>query len=278
MKPERMKLGDNGDARRRKEKWWLWGRYTPALFRSIVGLDRVLAISQTSKTLAFAFLPPDCVYSHKVVVFPYATCEAFSVLQSRPHEIWARFFGSTMKDDAVYTPSDCFETFPFPDAWEDDTTLRSAGRAYYEFRANLMARNNAGLTTTYNRFHDAHEIDPEIRRLRELHAAMDRTILDMYGWTDIPTDCVFTGECGVNQAAATNPERHCRYSWPEHVYVEVLARLLELNTNKLARPRSMTKRRSYQGPESAGHPPANGRGNPSRRADVNSPEVSRTDG
>ena len=30
-----------------------------------------------------------------------------------------------------------------------------------------------------------------ILRLRELHAAMDRAVLDAYGWTDIPTDCDF---------------------------------------------------------------------------------------
>lgn len=30
-----------------------------------------------------------------------------------------------------------------------------------------------------------------IIRLRELHAAMDRAVLDAYGWTDIPTDCEF---------------------------------------------------------------------------------------
>jgi hypothetical protein len=35
VKPERDKLGNNADAKRRKERWWLWGRYTPALFRAI---------------------------------------------------------------------------------------------------------------------------------------------------------------------------------------------------------------------------------------------------
>ena len=45
---------------------------------------------------------------------PSTTYAAFAVLQSRPHEVWARFFGSSLKDDLRYTPSDCFETFPFP--------------------------------------------------------------------------------------------------------------------------------------------------------------------
>ncbi len=28
-----------------------------------------------------------------------------------------------MKDDPVYTPSDCFDTFPFPDRFEVDPAL-----------------------------------------------------------------------------------------------------------------------------------------------------------
>ena len=39
VKPERVKLGDNGDARRRREKWWLWGRYTPALFGALAKIE-----------------------------------------------------------------------------------------------------------------------------------------------------------------------------------------------------------------------------------------------
>ena len=68
---------------------------------------------------------------------------------------------------------------------ETDPTLESAGHAYYDFRAALMIRNNEGLTKTYNRFHDPDERSPDILKLRELHAAMDRAVLDAYGWTDL---------------------------------------------------------------------------------------------
>ena len=30
-----------------------------------------------------------------------------------------------MKDDLRYTPSDCFETFPFPESWETNPDARS---------------------------------------------------------------------------------------------------------------------------------------------------------
>ncbi len=96
-----------------------------------------------------------------------------------------------MKDDPVYTPSDCFETFPLPEGFESNRLIEGTSSQYFEFRRDLMLRNLEGLTTTYNHFHDPEERSPDILKLRELHAAMDRAVLDAYGWTDIPTACEF---------------------------------------------------------------------------------------
>jgi hypothetical protein len=83
------------------------------------------------------------------------------------------------------------ETFPFPPNWQQNPTLEAAGKTYYEHRAALMTANDEGLTTTYNRFHDPDETAPAILRLRELHAAMDRAVLDAYGWGDLAPTCAF---------------------------------------------------------------------------------------
>ena len=171
--------------------WWRFERLRPELYVAIARLQRTLTNSQVSATSQFTFLRSDMVYAHTLNVYPYEACASFCVLQSRPHEIWARFFGSSMKDDLRYTPSDCFETFPFPEGWETHANLEATGKAYYDFRAELTVRNDEGLTRTYNRFHDPDEDDPDIARLRELHAAMDHAVLDAYGWRDIPTDCAF---------------------------------------------------------------------------------------
>ena len=271
VKPERMKLKGNSDADWRREHWWLWGRFTPALFAAIKPIPRTLVISQTSRTLAFAFSPTTYVFSHKVIVFPYAGHAAFSALQSNLHNEWARHFGSSMKDDPVYTPSDCFETFPFPENFESDPTLEAAGEKYYEFRAALMVCNDEGLTKTYNRFHDPSEPSPEIAKLRELHAAMDRAVLDAYRWSDVPTTCGFAldwldlddDELADTLASAPDDIREriesadyffpdaasaCRfqahikkagrgklpwrYRWPDEVRDDVLARLLALNAER----------------------------------------------
>jgi len=134
VKPERMQ--NKRDVR--KKHWWRFGETTPALFAAIAGLERVLVIARVGQHASFTFLPAGTVFSEQLIVFPLPTHAAFCALQSRPHEIWARFFGSSMKDDLRYTPSDCFETFPFPEGFETHPTLEAVGRAYYEFRAALI--------------------------------------------------------------------------------------------------------------------------------------------
>ena len=192
-----------------------------------------MVLSRVGQHGAFTFLPPDMVYSESLIVFPLDTPAAFCTLQSQPHEIWARFFGSSMKDDLRYTPSDVFETCPFPTNWTADANLEAAGHAYYGFRANLMVERDEGLTKTYNRFHDPHDTEPGIVRLRELHADMDRAVLTAYGWSDLSGESEFLQDQEVDtKTLSSRRQKSYRYRWPERTRDRVLARLLALNARR----------------------------------------------
>lgn len=212
--------------------WWLLERLRPELYAAIAGLERVLVICRHQPQWGIAFMASSSVFAESLIVFPLPTHAAFCALQSRPHEIWARFFGSSMKDDLRYAPSDCFETFPFAENWETHPALEAAGQAYYKLRAALMVRNDEGLTKTYNRFHDPDEQSPDILKLRELHAAMDRAVLDAYGWSDIPTAYEFLLDYEIDEEEWGRKRKPWRYRWPDDVRDEVLVRLLELNTKR----------------------------------------------
>ena len=228
VKPERI-TKDAVKYPRMVNEWWKFWNARSELQAAIAGMERVLAISSVTPHASFAFVPARMVFSHTLIIFPLSSYAAFAALQARPHDHWARFFGSSMKDDLRYTPSDCFETFPFPEGWQAHPALETAGKTYYEFRAKLMVDINLGLTKTYNRFHDPDEHDPAILRLRELHAAMDRAVLDAYGWADIPTDCEFIPDFVETDDEGNTIEKSIRYRWPDAVRDEVLARLLALN-------------------------------------------------
>jgi hypothetical protein len=230
VKPKRQR--ENREAYRRY--WWRHGERRVELYRQLAEREHVFACSQTSKYRAFVRMPARMVFSTKAVVITDACWPMFAVVQSRLHEVWSRSFGSTMKDDPVYTPSDCFETYPFTPAFGADASLAKAGRAYHECRAAVMLGANEGLTGTYNRFHDPDERDAGILRLRELHAAMDRAVLDAYGWTDIKTDCEFLLDYEIDEEEWGDKKKPWRYRWPDEVREEVLARLLELNAQRAA--------------------------------------------
>ena len=238
VKPERDNLKASWGARP-TTLWWQHVQPGKDLRAAIAHVVRVLAISRVGSHMAFAFLPNGMVYAETIIAFPFENHAAFCALQSRPHEIWARFFGSSMKDDLRYTPSDCFETFPFPSDWETHPALEAAGEAYYDFRAALMVENDEGMTKTYNRFHDPNERDPRIARLRELHAAMDHAVLDAYGWTDIPIDCKFLLDYEIDEETWGRKKKPWRYRWPDDLREEVLARLLDLNRRRAAEESSV---------------------------------------
>jgi hypothetical protein len=216
--------------------WWQFWRPRPEMTASIAHLNRILVCSQTGKYVSFAFIPPTWIPSHKLNVLAFDEMCAFAVLQSRAHEIWARFFGATMKDDPCYFPSDCFETFPFPPDWKENEALERIGEEYYQFRAELMIRNNEGLTKTYNRFHDKYEDNTDIQKLRDLHARMDRAVLDVYGWTELlpEHDFILDYEEPEEDEGGGRRKRKepWRYRWTDEFRDDVLARLLDLNRER----------------------------------------------
>lgn len=231
VKPERGKLRDNPHGKRLKTYWWKFntGRYE--LFSKLRNFDNVMVACRVSPQYAIARLEAAQKFSDSLIVFMFDSFSALASLQSRPHELWIRFFASSLKDDLRYTPSDCFETFPFPKDFETSPALEAAGQTYHDHRAALMVARNEGMTKTYNRFHDRTETAEDIARLRALHADMDRAVLEAYGWHELAARAkpVFLDECNEDDHTYQG-----RLFWPSDFRDEVLAKLLALNAERHA--------------------------------------------
>ena len=102
--------------------------------------------SRVSPHLAFTVLLDWHVFTLKATdCLCISECRCLSPsFNRRVHEIWARSFSSSLKDDLRYAPSDCFRTFPFPEGFETDATLEAAGEAYHTFRAAADDRSQRG--------------------------------------------------------------------------------------------------------------------------------------
>ena len=199
VKPEREKNND----KRRREIWWQFSRPTVELYKEIRKNENqnVFVQARVSKTHAIVKVDSNQIFSDALVVFNFSEVRIFSILQSIFHEEWSWKYSSTMKSDRRYTPSDCFETFPFPK--NKPNFLENIGAKYQELRGLIMNNLQIGLTRLYNLYHfefltsvdievkskqdrqTCQEAFQDIHRLRELHKDMDKAVLEAYGWTDI---------------------------------------------------------------------------------------------
>jgi hypothetical protein len=166
VKPERQrwKVDENGNevigtyALRKPlpQKWWIYSEKRPALYETISKLDQVMVIAQVSKTLAFDFVPKDQVISMMCVVFAFNDYFMFGLLQNTFHQSWVQKYASALKSDTRYTPSDVFETFPFPcelDKLQSEKIIELSTK-YHTFRKTVMQTTRMGLTKIYNQFHN----------------------------------------------------------------------------------------------------------------------------
>lgn len=207
-----------------RERWWRFAEPQPTLYALLESIRRCLVTAcGATKHLALSFQPTGRVFSHLLYVFPLDSYTAFAVLQSRVHEPWARLLSSSLEDRLRYAASDCFDTFPFPlpDPRAIIPEVEAAGEALYEARAKFMVDTDQGLTKTYNALKDPKNRDAAVAELRRLHEAMDRAVLDAYGWTDVAVPPFCPRDDAERQALAAFED-------------EVIDRLYVLNAERAA--------------------------------------------
>ena len=201
VKPFRDKVRNPLERRR----WWVHGRTAPDFRQAVSNLERYIATPRVAKHRLFVFLPTEILPDGNVVAIARDDDYTFGVLQSRIHELWARSSGTQLREVESgfrYTPTTCFETFPFPRPIEE---LRAAIAKEAEELNRLREGwlNPPGvsdselkkrtLTNLYN---------ARPTWLQMVHERLDKAVLDAYGW---PHD--LTGPEILERLLALNLER-----------------------------------------------------------------------
>lgn len=185
-------------------------------------MGRVFAIPRVSKYLTVICIDTSIVASEATVVIASPNFYDFAIIQSSVHMVWTISLQSSLETRGRYTPSDCFETFPFP-IQEVPDSLEKLGERHYQHGQSIMQARNEGLTKTYNRFHNPTDTSPDIAELRRLHIEMDNAVAAAYGWQTIDFGHGFH-----------NTKQGLRFTLSEAARREVLDRLLELNHQRYA--------------------------------------------
>ncbi len=227
----------NRDESRRK-RWWLHGRLGTDWRAASAALSRYVATSQVSKHRFFVWLPAQ-VWPHQTVIAIARDDDVtFGILHSRFHELWALRMGTWMGvgNDPRYTPTTCFETFPFPDG----LTPNLAPADYANPHAPAIAQAAENLV----RLRDAWLNPPEwTQRVPEVLPGYPDRILPRPGFEVDLKKRTLTNLYNTRPAWLANAHRAldeavaAAYGWPADLPdPDLLARLLALNLTRTAPP------------------------------------------
>jgi type II restriction/modification system DNA methylase subunit YeeA len=174
-----------------KPQWWLHERARPELRAAIAELPRFVVTPHVSKHRIFVWVKNGTIPDHQLIVFVRSDDYFFGVVHSRLHDVWARATGTQLREAESgfrYTPSTCFETFPFP--WppgeepKDDPCVQAIAGAAKELVEQRdrwlnaeglsdLEKKKRTLTNLYNQ---------RPTWLHLAHKRLDEAVFAAYGW------------------------------------------------------------------------------------------------
>ncbi|MFD1892903.1 class I SAM-dependent DNA methyltransferase [Ottowia beijingensis] len=112
VKPEKAAVRNEAERRR----WWLHARAAPDMRTALTSVSRFFATSIVAKHRVWVWFSCNVLPSHATCIVARADDTTFGILHSRFHELWSLRMCTWLGvgNDPRYTPTTCFETFPFP--------------------------------------------------------------------------------------------------------------------------------------------------------------------
>ena len=185
VKPDRDRNRDSA-ARR---LWWRHQRTRPELRQALVGLQRYIGTPRVTKHRVLVWIPVEVLPDSQVVAIASDDDFTFGVLHSRLHEVWSLAQGTSLGvgNDPRYTPSTCFETFPFPEPTEaHQRAVTATARHLDDVRSHLLKVDTAlTVTKLYNEvaaLRERQDVSARAFPLRLAHEALDEAVAQAYGW------------------------------------------------------------------------------------------------
>lgn len=145
---------------------------------SLMRLDRVLSVSIVTNHFTIFWVHPN-QFILRMLLMNTNRSEMLTVMQSRSSEAMIRTLSAT-QGSALRISNTSIQNLPLPITTLDTSTL---GDQLVEVRKTLQDRWDLGLTKLYTR--SKSERGTTFKSLVDIHDAIDRHVLHLYGWGDL---------------------------------------------------------------------------------------------
>ena len=167
------------------KNWWWHMEPRPGMRRALAGLNRYIATPRVSKHRLFVWTRQDTLCDSAIITIASDDDYVFGVLHSRFHEVWARGMGTQLREVESgfrYTPTTCFETFPFPRPTDEQReTISAVAAELNQLRDGWL--NPDGVSATELRRRTLTNLYNERPTwLVNIHASLDAAVGEAYGW------------------------------------------------------------------------------------------------
>ncbi len=127
-----------------REQWWLYERPRLEMRKALAPLPRFIVTPVVAKHRIFAWRSTPTLAMNLLDVIARADDATFGILHSRFHELWSLRLCTWLGvgNDPRYTPTTCFETFPFPAGLTPRDTAPVAGQASPPCLAGAVVAEN----------------------------------------------------------------------------------------------------------------------------------------
>ena len=185
VKPKRDKV----KMKSRRENWWLFGSPAAGMRGALRPLERFMVTSRVSKHRFFIWSNVETLPSDSTTVIAKDDDYTFGILNSAIHVLWALRKGTSLGkgNDPRYTPTTCFETFPFPyPTPKGKADIEKWAKYLGDVRLQLLDADNAlTMTKLYNQLTELRETrdcSQPAYALLVAYEKLDEAIYTAYGW------------------------------------------------------------------------------------------------
>ncbi len=195
--------------------WWKLSYGREDMLTQLESRKRFVACARVTQRPIFEFFDTDIRPNDKIMAFCFEDYYSFGLIQSNIHWRWFLEKCTTLGETPNYNSAAIWDTFPWPQGptQKQVEKIAEAALKLHRKRTKTLKDHNMTLRDLYRLLEQ-----PGKNPIKELHAALDKAVIDAYGFDEKKDLLSQLLELNLSVAAKEEKQEPVQApGWPEHI-------------------------------------------------------------